>query len=601
MSNAKRDVNQFLESIKDRADIAISLVAIGAGEKFDGSSFTPRPKQELSLWEMQNKSDVWFFAEKGKLVDRVVDENSIDKFKDAVSQLKSFGDTPILAGLDAAINAMPAEKGRPQLVVLLTDGFEFGHRKEREPKELFAKFNDGLYKTIAQQLNKKGLELVVFSFLNQNPDETLPDAIAREFKPMIDQDVPLTEIENRIDRIRKLATINKQANETTLKKFFDALLPNPLVVVTDEGAARLIAEREVEDGFDLNRDKQLSDEEKRIMQAITLGADDHPEAWSVGIKFAQNARDNTAKAFAQAPSAWRSETRVAGNEKLEFEYNPLLSTFDLTTDTRLLVDAQEVEFGSQALLIGTASNITSKPGFQLASKARNQLTPAPAMAFLTMEQSSDKNNLVLLQDFNLNPQTRSNVHPLEFLAFKDELREASFPQKSVDMQLHLIPEFTPQFWTKIYFNLANQLTVENDQQRDLTIKEGVYVGINDLFPRSLPFNKYEIQLERKNEGDFFIYSIRISALEDSQAIDRWLVQVLDPGGEIDRSINENTRRTYIFKKDSTGAKTLQAIEHHFYIKKSKLKESRVAFGFAHLDHFDNVSVSKIKYPKHFGE
>jgi hypothetical protein len=206
-----------------------------------------------------------------------------------------------------------------------------------------------------------------------------------------------------------------------------------------------------------------------------------------------------------------------------------------------------------------------------------------------------------MQDFKLNPQTGSNVHPLEFPVFRDQLREASFRRQSVDMHLYLFPEFTPQFWTKIYFNIANQLAVENDQQRKQTIKEGVYVGINDLFPRSLPFNKYEIQLERKNEGDFFIYSIRISALEDSQAIDRWLVQVLDPGGEIDRSINENTRRTYIFKKDSNGTKTLQAIEHHFYIKKSKLKESRVAFGFAHLDHFDNVNVSKIKYPKHFGE
>lgn len=410
------------------------------------------------------------------------------------------------------------------------------------------------------------------------------------------------EIQKRIDRIQKLATINKRASQTSLQNFFESLLPQPMVIVKDEGGSRLIVEREVEKGIDLDRDGQKSDEEQRIMQAILLGADERPAPWSVGVKFTQTAQDNAAKSFSQTPSAWRSETRVAGNEKLEFEFNPLLSTFDLTTDASSLAETKQVQFGSLPLLVGRASNSRKQPGFQLASSDTTLLTPAPVMAFLTMEQSDDSTNLVLVQDFNLKRQTRSNVHPLEFPEFKVELREASFQRNPVDMNLHLIPKFTPQFWTKLYFNREDPMKVQNDQQQSQLIKQGVYVGINELFPREAPFNKYEIQIRRDNQQDLVQYSIRISAPDGGAPIDRWLVQVLDGDGNIDETVNEGTRRTYVFQKDRSGSKNLMAIEHHFSIIKTELKDNpRASFGFANIENLENVDISRLKYQEFFND
>jgi hypothetical protein len=65
--------------------------------------------------------------------------------------------------------------------------------------------------------------------------------------------------------------------------------------------------------------------------------------------------------------------------------------------------------------------------------------------------------------------------------------------------------------------------------------------INDLFPRSLHFDKYEIQFQRKNEGNYLIYSIRISALEDRRK------KVFDPQlsetGRIGKYLHQNGRAT----------------------------------------------------------
>ena len=52
-----------------------------------------------------------------------LDSSTQAGFVDAIDQLNAFGETPILAALDLAL--AEGADGKSQLVVLLTDGFEF--------------------------------------------------------------------------------------------------------------------------------------------------------------------------------------------------------------------------------------------------------------------------------------------------------------------------------------------------------------------------------------------------------------------------------------------------------------------------------------------
>lgn len=600
MKDAIDNVNQFLDYIKGRADISITLIAIGAGEKFSKNGWKTRSPQLLSNWRKQANSDVWFYSENEKVINEVVDKRTVDKFKAAVMELDHFGDTPILAGLDAAINGTSYDEDIPKLIVLLTDGFEYGHRKDRAPDELFAKFDTQLYERIGRQLKSEGHELVVFSFLaNPIRDEfshMLPKDDGNEKRPGIE----LEKIKNRIDRIEKLATIHRRAKDTTLQRFFEELLPQPSVIVKDEGNSRTITERMVVKGKDLNRDGQLSDQELKIMQSFSLAAQERPDVWSVGVQFNQQAKDNAARSFSRTPTAWRSKTKVAGNEKLEFEFNPLLSSLELTTDSGFLADPQTIEMGATRLAVGSLGNSSRKPGFQLATMSKKELTPAPALAFLTLVPRSagnDDSQALLIQDYNLKQQTRSNVHPIEFPLIRDEVREARFQRQPLVQNLHLISAFTPQFWTRIEFNLADDMQIRNEQRQLKKIKQGEYIDIKDLLPAELPFQKYSFQLKRDNQPDVVRYTTYISGKDANVPLDRWLVQVLNEQGEIDRRINQRTRRTYVFQPDAQGNKRLIGIEHHFSIIKSEIKDSVASFGFANIDHLEDAKVGILEIRK----
>ena len=83
-------------------------------------------------------------------------------FIEAVDELEAYGETPILAALDLALNEKVGSK--PQLLVLLTDGFEFtkviGNTTPRpfdEPRR---------YDKVRKQLKESSTELVIFNMMS---------------------------------------------------------------------------------------------------------------------------------------------------------------------------------------------------------------------------------------------------------------------------------------------------------------------------------------------------------------------------------------------------------------------------------------------------
>ena len=586
MRRAKDDVNEFLKWISQRGDIAVSLVAIGASENWNTTkkSWSMRPPSELPDWTKDPEADVWTYAGGGK----VVDDSSLPGLMQAVGELKQFGETPILAGLDTAIKIDGVGQGAPNLIVLLTDGFEFGNRGRR-PNEKYAAFNHPMYDSLSQKLHGDS-ELVVFSMLT--------DGVQQSFKSMIDAGFPLHEIESRINKIESLATINRRASDISLSRFFKNLLPQPEVFVTGEGNPPLSRRQNVADGVDLSGDGQLSERERRVMAAIELGVNERPQRWSAGIEFSQEAVGEAARSFARQPAAWRTSTPLSGNEVLEFDFDPFRPSFTLTTAK--IANAKRIDFAGQTVQVSKTSNRLRKPEFEIASAAGDQLTPAPALSFVTFQNSNKPELAVLMQDFNLNQQPRSNVHPLEFPEFTDSHRAAMFGSEAVDLKLHLIGRLTPQFWSRIRFTQSDPWKIENDQEQDGDLQAGQYVSIKSLLPQAPPFDQFEIEMRRDNPaGDVAEFYIRIQATDPKQRLDSWLVQVLDADGNLNRDINQRSQRNYVFRQLPNGSKKLQAIEHQFTIVKRELQKRPAWFGLAHLKNLADVEQADVTWPNYF--
>ncbi len=591
MEDAKRNIIDFIKLLQERQDISISLVAIGAAEiwKSNDAGWEVRKRSELASWNPSPEADVWFFQKNGI----VVNEQTAELFVTAINELKAWGETPILDGLTQTLKTLPGQTDIPKLVVLLTDGFEFGN-KNKKNGERFASFDPkNLYSDLSLEFQSE-TELVVFSFLKKGIDEA--------FRDMIQKGVDSGEIRNRIERIKLLATINRRASETSLKKFFTALLPQPRVFVKDRDGGNTLANPRVTNGIDLDDNGQLTDEERRIMASIELGADQRPQNWSIGVEFSQESDGNAARSFSKSVSEWRSSTKLFGNERLEYGYNQFLKSFKLTTDMASRSKTKQMNLGETPLWIAQTINTTNKPGFQFASTDETKLTPAPAIAYLTLGYSNQTNPHALIQDFNLKRQTRSNVHPLRFPEFPDSLRNAIFDErKPVNLTLNMISRFAPQFWSKIYVTETERWKLENDAEKDLEIKPGIYESINKLLPKTELFAKYSIELRRENsETDYANYSIRIRSLNPEDPIDSWLVQVLGADGQINRNVVRNSRRSYEFK-DKRNRKMLIGVEHHFSVIKRELQKERISFGLKHLDELAEKDVDTMGYPKYFNE
>ena len=596
MESAKRDVIQFLERISKRGDISVSLVSIGLFETWNFD------KQD---WDFNNKSKFpsWVQVEKGTLAtspksndvfvyegrDKIVNKTTLPDLKKAVGELRAFGETPILAGLNKALSMSGGGEGRPNLIVLLTDGFEFGNRGVNAG-EKYAVFDESLRQRIKQKKNEVGGELVVFNYLSSS--------LKAHFGKSFVDDVTESVIRDRIEKIESLATINVKASRmSTLSAFLSGLLPQPVVFFKGEGMQTI--KRRVKVGLD-ERDAGKSEAEQRIMSIIGLGSKDRPNTWSTGIEFLQSEMGAAARSFAKPPSEWSSSTRLAGNELLEFHYDPFSPSFELATSA--IQQPKQVEVstpaGSMILQVGETKQRDRKPEFELASKDGNVLTPAPAIAFVTFSQSGAPNETVLLQDLNFKQQVRSNVHPLEFGEFRNDHRRAMFKQgKPIDMRLFLVPSFPAQFWSKVMFDDEDVWSMTSASRKQ-NINRSDYVSLADYLPKSKPFSDYSISIRRdNNQTETAEYWIKIESKENDTPMDRWLIQVLNKDGEIERLVNKNSLRKYEFREQADGSRELEYIEHRFRIVKDDLMGAKAFFGFAHLDDVA-ADAAKVDYPNH---
>ncbi|MFK7767205.1 MAG: hypothetical protein AB8B55_08280 [Mariniblastus sp.] len=599
MTFAKQQVNQFLERISKRGDISVSLVAIGLVEnwnpKKDGGNWDYKNESDFPSWERVKKPTDPSTAPKSRDVfvyedqEKIVNKNTLPGLKKAINELQAFGETPILAGLDKALSLSSGGLGRPNLIVLLTDGFEFGNRG-REPDQIYAPMDESLYGRIKQKQAEVGGELVVFNFLSSS--------IGVYFKSIIDAGVTASEIETRIEKIKSLATIKANASDTTLEAFLSGLLPQPVVFF--EGDGMKMIERQIKLGIDA-RDAGKSEAEQGTMAVIGLSSNDRPEKWSAGVKFRQREMGRAAESFAKPPSKWNSNARIEGNELLEFQYDPFSPSFELSTG--IIQQPKEVEVstpsGGMALLVGETKQRNRKPEFEVRAKDGNKLTPAVAMAFVTFSQSGNPKDTVLLQDINFKQQIRSNVHPLEFGEFQNAHRRATFDsRKPVDMRLHLVRSFPAQFWSKVMFDDEDvwSMTSANRKQN---INRRDYVSLANYLPKSRPFSDYKISVRRdNNQTETADYWVKIESVDKDVPLDRWLIQVLNEDGEIERGINQQSRRRYVFRELSDGTRELAYIQHRFRIVKNELTGSKAFFGFAHLDEVEK-DAAKVDYQNHF--
>ena len=603
MNTAKNAVKKFLRAAEARADIEISLVAIGATDLWvaEDKPWEDRPDTKISQWEESDQSDTWFFRQNNQ----VVNSESIGGMINAIDQLEAFGATPILTGLDKTLNSIGEQTELPELVILLTDGFEFTNL----PNGDMAAFDNTLYQKLREQLTGPSVELVVFNMMRGD--------VAEAFLKTIKQGVPADEIQRRISKINNLATIRMSednADNASVSSFLTGLLPHPMIIVAGTDPT-LKKEVQVTDaGIDLDRDEVVSKDERSIMANLELAANDRPKDWSVSVEFPKTAHGRVAESFIHGRATWNSDAAIAGNERLQFEYDAIGPRFQLLSGSRGDENASPIEFNGQTLLAWGTHTRQRKPEFELASKDANKLTPAPALAFVTLTESTAADveetspNTALLQDFNLNRQSRSNVHPIEFPEFPDELRNRIFGNAAVDIKLHLMPEFSSRLWTKISLTGDAANSIENDKGKSLQLIQGSFVSIEELLPKGKPFSHFVVEMSRDADTnrDFVNLSLRVryreSALQNGEAksLDRWLVQLLGPdGSELNRTCRHSTARSYSFPKRLSQNRQLLGVEHKFTLKKDQLQISRAFFGIAHIDDLGDAKILHVNYPKYF--
>ncbi|MEL7497144.1 MAG: hypothetical protein AAFN77_06000 [Planctomycetota bacterium] len=590
MDRLRDDVIDFLRDISLRSDISVSLVAIGASEKWvmqNKPAKDPRSADELSRWKKVAGTDVWHYRENGNRVTR----DNVESLINAVKELKPYGDTPILEGVDSALGLTEGEE--QNLVVLLTDGFEFNNR-HRKPGQGYQFDPLGLYKKISNELmSAPKFEMVVFSYVpevGENGTEQRTDFLSK-FKGMIAQNFDADEIVRRVQKIERLADSNKvrhrRDNESgALKKFFDNLLPKPYVKAHDD-------KREFfREPIVYPKNEGLPVLEKQ------LGTERLPKGrWSIGVEYTEPKL--AATGFAESPAPWNKGTKLAGNETLVFLYDPIRPSLQLTSG-RLTGETQRVPFGEEenaldVVIKSIPSANKNTPAFAVVAADDNRLTPAPSLAVVEFRSGAEGQNRVLLQDFGLPQQTSSNVHQVKMPTLRDDHRRAAFGNDSVDMTLRLLRDVPPQLWSRIRFGEDERFVVSADQAK-VTLPAADWGDVASLLPKNNVFNGYEFRLRRMNPQDETAdFTLRIES--DEKPVDRWLVNVVNESGAIDRYAVSKSQRRYTFTEDINGNRRLKRVEHDFTINLERLKERELFFGIAHIDELDGAATAN--YPEYF--
>ena len=594
MDKSKKYVESFLESAAERADIEVSLYAFGVHVIHDKSG-KPKYNPNTPLdWVRVNKTDdVWRYQGNGKRLDT----STRGDFIRAVNQLDGFGETPILDALDLALAEVV--KGS-QLLVLLTDGCEF-HKKagNRQPQPL----NQGKYQNVRKLLQQPSNNLVIFNMMKVNVQAPQLNALNQrqqkilmeKFKGTSNSQFGMAEIVGRIWKINSLADYYEGgggANLNQLQKFFAGVLPRPVVERTPAfypSSAPNVALKGAEPG---------------VIRSVQLGPTDQPKSWHLSMLF--RTTNPKIKVFNKNDKQWQTDRQTYGNERLDFDYDPFAETFKLVTAWEPKDSSKDFLVGSQKLLVHSDPSRPDKPSFLVASDDSQLLTPSPAMAWAVLSQAEQGRQL-LLQDFNLKQQTRSNVHRIEFPKVEDLWEQAAIFQNGTlkDLTLHWLDRFPADFWSKLNLTDVGDKLITNENGVQIELLQGRFVTLEKLFQMdAAPFKGFDFQLKYENLGNKFLLTTRISFVEEADRLtakdlDRWLVQVLSQDGtKLHRSCRLGSQRHYVLESQDTGGQRLVAIEHELLIDREELKRTGGQLGLANLDEVEasTAQISKVPFP-----
>lgn len=571
LKKVKEYVRSFLESASKREDIKVSIFAFGASFYTDAKgNYKPKPNtSNLSKYKRINgKDDVWRYPKKEAVL---LEPATLGGFLEVVDNLQAYGETPIAAALDLAL---PEKQNQPQLVVLLTDGFEYtkepGDAEHRPFEPSGARLNQ-----VKQKLQNVLSTLVIFNMVSPDDKNAFANFGGIDYARRI-------RLINSLSEHRKSGTGGQLV---LLKRFLQGILPRPKVLRTPQFGKEVFTEQDKE-GIGLK-------------QTIQLGPDDRPENWELLLKFEPEA---SIRAFQKSPVDWKASSRNFGNEVLSFRYDPLNESFFLVTDwgeTR--EDDKQIKVHN-GLEIGVRDNSAKdKPVISVASLDGRELTPAPALVWL--ELTGPRGSNFIVQDFFLQRQGpgRSNVNSILFPEIQPILENRTLVQREsqLDMKFAWIDRFKPNAWTMIDISKIDTeapfLRIGNTTQK---IKERESLRINDSLIGD-EFRDYDFSISRTNlSPDQFSLKLSIQS-KAGKKLDRWLVQLLNKeGNEPHRTCRRVSNRSYGVGESVSGFEELQTITHEFLLDREAFSEG-ATLGIANLDEINKAypELPNVTFPK----
>ena len=315
---------------------------------------------------------------------------------------------------------------------------------------------------------------------------------------------------------------------------------------------------------------------------------------------------------------WNSDQiPLKGNENLTFVFNPINQDLRLSTEAidaseevilqgRLSSQTQKVVLTSDSL---SGQNPRRTPRFNFWATKENQLTRAPDLVFARIQNENGKQ--LLLQDFNLIPQTRSNLHELKMATIPKDLRRLILGDGPASLELIMVESVDPGTapWRKVRFDKDDGRELSNGQNKKIIgeVQEVKISGDGNTQPlitwqndSSKAATDPQILASRRMDGGKVIYTISVEA-ENPQD---WVVQVLDEHDRIPRmsGLKSFERVFQLGKRGDSDETKVTRIDHVFEFKTTPSSERPLFFGFARLaDLIDGErdEVNRVTYDPYF--
>ena len=487
-----------LAKLLSRPDIELDLFAFGATKevkldrdgKFvvdenDNVPYLPSKLQQSKYWKTIIEP-IYFGGQRIEFPGDGSDEwdvlhyqgkaNDFVDLKSAIDELQPAGETPLYAGTIHALNRSNFEDENPYFVVL-TDGDD-----RLSPRE-----EDGKVKTydkwkLKRLIEEKGVKerIAAFNF----------ESIENEFK--------------------KLAGVHQRGND--LEKFLEDLFPLPVVKGSYDGKTKLMDATELKSG----RDNLAFNIGPQVFRNIE-------KKWSIEV-------ESEGKIVLDRRAKWTSEVALAGNERIEFDYDPRQGVISLngppvSTGPKVVVQDQEIELRREQGYLEYLEefNLPQDLSIDYWTTAKNSLTPSPSFAFIT--GSNVGGNQILFQDYNevQSGVNESNKRRINFNPINVELfKKLGFQGKtSLDIRLQTSGR-AEGFWHLLEFDAKN--FTFRDKTNDIRTRLQ-----NKSFMIETGSKEFQVSIKGDDSQGIGVITFSVSKNEpdDRIPLDCWLIQVLE--------------------------------------------------------------------------